>query len=223
MTSIIDLMGRDGVNVAAELAVPFCKRYAARPGDYLEFGTYQGRSLVAFYRAAQKHGMGQMRFFGFDSFEGLPETPTCPPKTPDDRQTAFVAGNYACSQDELTQILRSNGVDMNRVTLVPGFYDQSLTEPLKTELALESAGIVNIDCDIYESTVDVLAFITDLLRGGTVLLFDDWLAYDGHPFRGERRACHEWLEANPHIHLTENFKYARTGVAFIVSLRQPRH
>ena len=164
-----------------------------------------------------------MRFFGFDSFEGLPETPTCPPNTEGGSDTAFLAGNYACAEPELMTILEQNDVDMTKVKLVAGFYNESLTQPLKSELALDTAGIVNIDCDIYESTVDVLSFITSLLRSGTVLLFDDWLAYDGHPFLGERRACHEWLEANPQIHLTEYFKFARTGVAFIVSILQPRH
>lgn len=120
-------------------------------------------------------------------------------------------------------ILEQRDVDMTKMTLVPGFYDESLTEPLKAELALEAAGIVTVDCDIYESTVDVLRFVTGLLRSGTVMLFDDWLASGGHPFRGEPRACHEWLEANPQIHLTEYFKYGVTGVAFIVSLLQPRH
>ena len=163
-----------------------------------------------------------MRFFGFDSFAGLPETPTSPPARKGGDGTAFEAGNYACSEDEFRSILASNGVDMTKVELIPGFYSESLSEQLKTKLGLETAGIVNIDCDLYESTVDVLRFVTGLLRGGTVLLFDDWLAYDGHPLRGELRACSEWLEENPQIHLTEYFKFARTGVAFIVSVLNER-
>lgn len=221
MNSIVDLMGHNGANVAAELAVPWCKRRNKNLGDYLEFGTYRARSFIAFFRAAEKHKLEDMRFFGFDSFEGLPETPTSPVPTEGTSETAFAAGNYSCSQDEFRDILIANNVDMSRVTLIPGFYNQSLTESLKTELSIVTAGIVNIDCDLYESTVDVLSFITGLVRSGTLLLFDDWLAYDGHPFRGELRACHEWLESNPQIHLTEYFKYRRTGVAFIVSILGP--
>ena len=222
MSSILDLMGPKGVKVAAELAMPWCKHRGKNLGDYLEFGTFRGRSFVAFFQAAEKYGLKDMRFFGFDSFEGLPETPTCRATTEDDKdddkKTMFRAGNYACSQDEFREILKNNNVDMSRVKLIPGFYSQSLTESLKTELSIESAGIVTIDCDIYESTVDVLSFITGYLRTGTLLLFDDWLAYGGHPLRGERRACHEWLEANPQLHLTEYFKYTHSGVAFIVSV-----
>jgi O-methyltransferase len=215
MNSIVDFMGPQGVNAAAELAMQW-RKHRGR-GDYLEFGTFKGRSFTAFYRAAEKYGLKDMRFFGFDSFVGLPETPTCGQPTDPSRPGAFVAGNYACSQDELQHILINNDVDTSRVTLVPGFYGESLTEPLKTELSIEVAGIVNIDCDIYESTVEVLSFITGYLRTGSLLLFDDWLAY-AHPFRGEAKACHEWLGANPRIHLTEYFKYTETGVAFIVSM-----
>ena len=215
MSSILDLMGPKGVEVAAELAIPW-RKHRGR-GDYLEFGTFQGRSFTAFFRAAEKYGLNDMRFFGFDSFEGLPETTTCRPRQQDTDPWAFAAGNYACSQDEFEAILVNNGVDMSRVTLTPGFYSESLTESLKTELAIETAGIVNVDCDLYESTVDVLNFVTSYLRTGTLLLFDDWLAY-AHPFRGEPQACHEWLQANPQIYLTEYFKYTETGVAFIVTM-----
>jgi hypothetical protein len=222
MTSTLELMGPDGVNVAAELAIPWCKR-GRSCGDYLEFGTYRAQSFIAFIRAAEKYNVKDMRFFGFDSFEGLPETATCPAPTGETAETAFAAGNYACSLDDFRSILRTNDVDMSRVTLIPGFYRDSLTESLKSELSIESAGIVNIDCDIYESTVDVLSFITGFVRTGTLLLFDDWLAYSGHPFRGEQRACYEWLESNPQFHLTEYFKYRRTGTAFMVSILKPQH
>jgi O-methyltransferase len=215
MSSILDLMGPSGINAAAELALQWYKHRGR--GDYLEFGTFRGRSLTAFFRAAENHNVTDMRFFGFDSFEGLPETPTCRPRTPASRPGAFVAGNYKCSQEELRGILTENCLDMTRVTLIPGFYSDSLTELQKAELPIEAAGIVNIDCDIYESTVHVLSFITGYLRTGTLLLFDDWLAY-AHPFRGEAKACHEWLLDNPQIQLTEYFKYTETGVAFIVSV-----
>jgi O-methyltransferase len=218
MSDVVDLMRPEGVNLAAELAMPWCKRGRRRGRDYLEFGTGRGKSFVAFFRAAEKYGLEDMRFFGFDSFEGLPETPTCPRPKENTSKSAFVAGNYACSQEEFSNILIKNGVDMQRVTLIPGFYSQTLTESLRSELAIKAAAIVNIDCDIYESTVDVLSFVTGFLRDGSLVLFDDWLAYDAHPRRGEQRACREWLEENPQIHLTEYFKYTQTGAAFIVSI-----
>jgi len=215
MSTILDLMGPHGIDVAAELAMQW-RKHRVR-GDYLEFGTYQGKSFTAFYRAAEKYGVDDMRFFGFDSFEGLPETDTCGPAKPGGNPAAFAAGNYAYSQDRFEATLEKNGVDVSKVTLIPGFYNESLTSSLKTELAIESAGIINVDCDLYESTVDVLSFVTEYVRTGTLLLFDDWLAY-ASPFRGEPQACSEWLARNPQIYLTEYFKYRETGVAFIVTI-----
>jgi hypothetical protein len=51
MSTILDLMGPQGVEVAAELAIPW-RKHRGR-GDYLEFGTFQGRSFTAFMRAAE--------------------------------------------------------------------------------------------------------------------------------------------------------------------------
>jgi O-methyltransferase len=118
MNSIVDLMGPQGVNAAAELAMQWRKHRGQ--GDYLEFGTFRGRSFTAFFRAAEKSGLKDMRFFGFDSFVGLPETPTCRQPTDSSRPGAFVAGNYACSQDEFQDILINNNVDMSREEIAEG-------------------------------------------------------------------------------------------------------
>ena len=213
-------MGHDGSKYAAELAMRWCKVGSGSIGDYLEFGTYRGKSFTYFFHAAKKYDLNSMRFFGFDSFEGLPETETCP-KIEGGPKESFLAGNYKFSQEDLTNVLISDGVDMDRVTLVPGFYDKSLTDETRKRLDIKCAGVINIDCDLYESTRDVLNFVTGYLRNGTIILFDDFLAYQGHPFKGERRALREWLEKRPHIRLTEYFKYTHSGAAFIVNLITP--
>ena len=43
-------------------------------GDYLEFGVFRGTSFINACRLARKHGLDEMRFFAFDSFEGLPDS-----------------------------------------------------------------------------------------------------------------------------------------------------
>src|SRR5687767_14085356 len=44
-----------------------------RLGDYLEFGVYNGTSLLAACRQTAAMNLSHMRLFGFDSFEGLPQ------------------------------------------------------------------------------------------------------------------------------------------------------
>ena len=51
-----------------------------------------------------------------------------------------------------------------------------------------------IDVDYYKSTVEVLSFIEPLLNDGTIIIFDDWFNYKGHPNRGEQKAFREWCQ-----------------------------
>ena len=41
-------------------------------GDYLEFGVLNGATLATVHEVFQEYGLTEARFFGFDSFEGLP-------------------------------------------------------------------------------------------------------------------------------------------------------
>ena len=74
-----------------------------------------------------------------------------------------------------------------------------------------------IDCDLYESTVPVLDFITDIVGQGTIIIFDDWYRFKGSTEHGEQRACKEWLERNPHITLTQYWQQGPQSVAFLVN------
>ena len=42
-------------------------------GDHLEFGVYKGYTLLHAQQSAHRADLLEMRFFGFDSFEGLPD------------------------------------------------------------------------------------------------------------------------------------------------------
>jgi O-methyltransferase len=156
----------------------------APPGDYYEFGVYRGGSMVAATRAAKA---SPRRFFGFDSFRGLPK-----PEGIDKEEKALVEGSFACSKEEVENYLRGHDVDMARVTMVDGTYDQ-LTEEHKADLSMGPAGVVLIDCDLYASAVQALSFVRSLLKDGTVVLFDDWNLYGARDDRGERRAFAEFL------------------------------
>lgn len=179
-------------------------------GDYLEFGVYRGRSFIHAYKAAEKREF-DMHFYAFDSFQGLPEL------IDEERSYQhFEQGQYACTEEEFRSILLAESVDLDRVTMVPGFYDQSLTEALRDRLPVRQAAIVWIDCDLYESTVPVLDFVTPYLRTGSFLIFDDWFSFGMDPLAGEYRATREWLERNPHLRLVQYRTFGTSGAAFIV-------
>src|SRR5262249_18311989 len=127
-------------------------------------------------------------------------------------------GSYACAEDNFKANIRADGVDLSKVTTVPGYYDQSLTPELKRRLNLKRASIVHVDCDLYDSTTCVLNFVTDLVAQGTILVFDDWFCYQGRPDRGEQKACKDWLARNPHIELIEYWREPPQPMSFIVNL-----
>jgi hypothetical protein len=153
-------------------------------GDYLEFGVFQGNSFVLAAHMATKYGL-DMRLFAFDSFEGLPEG----------EGDRFHPGDYRCTQRGFERMIRKAGVDLDRVTCVPGWFEQTLTAETRERLALSRAAVVHIDCDLYSSTYSVLEFLDGLLPPGAVIIFDDWHAFanEAHPeCHGEQGAFLDW-------------------------------
>lgn len=198
-------------------------------GDYLEFGVYEGDSFAAAYHAIMhcrtlhltrgydspeyRHWQEtRPRFFAFDSFEGLPSSGI-------DQHVDYGAGAYQCSEDRFRANLVKHGVDLSDVVVVPGFYDRTLNREIKERHELRKAAVAMIDCDLYESTVSVLDFLTDLVDQGTVLIFHDWFRFRGSPHRGEQRACREWLARNPHLELAEYWREGPQAVSFLVNLK----
>jgi hypothetical protein len=181
-------------------------------GDYLEFGVSVGYSFVAAYHFAQLRHLKSMKFYAFDSFEGLPEI------TGADEQgfREYRKGQFACDIDKFKGTISKKGVDFSKIGIVPGWYDKVLNKETKKKLPITKASIVFMDCGLYESTVPVLNFITDYLQNGTVLIFGDWFCHRGDPNRGQQRAFKEWSKRNPSIRTAEFQKFHWHGNSFIV-------
>lgn len=124
--------------------------HATVAGLTLEFGVSFGASL----RFIAKRVQGTVH--GFDSFEGLPE----------DWGTEK-AGQYSTAG--------AIPVMPDNVRLHVGWFDDTL--PL---FAANTAGpirLANVDCDLYSSTKTVFANLGGRIVSGTVLVFDEYLAY----------------------------------------------
>jgi O-methyltransferase len=175
-------------------------------GDYLEFGVFKGASFELSLRAASKFfrkgSPNSPRFFAFDSFEGLS------PPNPDHDADVFHTGEYASTQVAFLRNIR-RAVKGWEVFTIPGFYGKSLTPEVYEKYSLKTASFINIDCDVYLATLDVLRFVTPLVKTGTVIYFDDWFYSGGDLEKGEAGACKKWLAENPDINLNA---YADSGV-----------
>ena len=185
---------------------------AERLGDYLEFGVYNGTSLVAAFREVESLGLSDIRLFGFDSFEGLP------PAAATDDGGLWQPGAW-CSELEFTRaVLAAEGVDRRRVTLIPGWFSETCTEDTARRLGIAKASVIMVDCDIYSSTKEALAFCAPLIEDHALVLFDDW--HSGQlaaKNMGERRAFEEWIGARGCFAYEPFGSYNRKSEAFIVS------
>jgi O-methyltransferase len=185
---------------------------ASPQGDYLEFGVFKGYSFWHAQQVANDLGLKGMRFFGFDSFAGLP----APRGVDRTYRGDFYEGQYSCSKAAVERNLEERGVDWSRTFLIEGYFSDSLTPELRAQHRLERAALVLIDCDLYESSTEALSFIEPLLDRGTILIFDDWNAFDADDRRGQRRALGEFLSRHPEMSLAPLFSYGHYGQVFRV-------
>jgi O-methyltransferase len=188
-------------------------------GDYLEFGVYNGQTFSHACRRFAEPAFHHMKCVALDSFEGLPKPAGV--DALDSYTGSFSERQFACSSDEFLANLTRAGVDLARVTLVKGWFAESLTPATAARCGIDRIAVAWIDCDLYESTVPVLQFITSRLSTGSVVVFDDWRCFRNRPDCGEQRACREWLARNPHITLRELFSFGWHGMAFTADI-EPR-
>ena len=175
-------------------------------GSYFEFGIHRARtftmvmSLDNFYssnkgktrgRLVPKPGGGYMdRYLAFDSFEGFPEG------TNIETHPQYTPGAVATSEAEFLRLLESYGQSIDRVQLITGFYDKSLTAELASELSAinTKASLITVDCNLYESYRSVFTWIEQFLQPGTVLYLDDFNTHRAQPTQGPKRAWSEFKE-----------------------------
>jgi O-methyltransferase len=177
--------------------------------DYYEFGVFRGYALHSAEQSARKLGADNVRFYGFDSFQGLPSLDKA-----DQEGSMFFEGQFACSRSFVESALRKNGADLSKITLVEGYFDASLTPELKSRLPLRPVGIAVIDCDLYSSTVPVLRWLDELMRPGSIVMMDDWRSYGDDPLKGQQLAFGEWLSARKDLVAEPMFDFEVHGRAF---------
>jgi O-methyltransferase len=123
-----------------------------QPVNYLEFGVAAGRSFKWW---VENNKNAESRFFGFDTFTGLPED-----------WNVFKAG--AMSTGGIVPDVKDD-----RALFVKGMFQDSLPSFLKT-FEDNKRKIIHLDADLYSSTLYVLTMFHPLLKKGDVILFDEF-------------------------------------------------
>jgi hypothetical protein len=136
-------------------------------GLVMEFGVASGRTVnhLAGLLPAQT-------IFGFDSFQGLPET----------WRTGYGTGTFAQPAPEV----------LPNVELVHGRFEQTLNAFVAAHPG--PVALLHVDCDLYSSTVTVLRTLAERIVPGTIIVFDEYFNYPGWR-QGEFKAFQEFIAA----------------------------
>jgi O-methyltransferase len=132
----------------------------AAPVNYLEFGVAQGHSFRWF---VQQFTHPESRFYGFDTFTGLPED-----------YGPYKKG-YFNNQNEPPTI------DDARAKFYQGLFQQTVPGFLK-ELNNNKRNVIMLDADLYSATLYVLTSLAPYLKKGDLVLFDEF-AVPTHEFK----------------------------------------
>lgn len=153
-----------------------------KDGDIAEFGVRNGLTLTHIIKATH----GQRKYWGFDSFKGMPSSKY---------RTSYTKGTL-----RTPKIPKFN---TNNVTIVKGWFSKSLRSHKKY---FDKLAMIHIDCDIYESAVLVLNYCHSFIQEGTIIQFDE--------IHGSRKAnpmMHEYRAWQEYIHKF-NIEYDVVGV-----------
>ena len=140
-----------------------------QPIDYLEFGVFKGESIKYWSKLNKSP---KSRFYGFDTFTGLPEDWKRHP-----RGTFDTEGNIP-------------KIDDTRVHFIKGLFQETLYDFLRT-FSPQSRLVIHLDADLYSSTLFCLAQLDRIFNPGSLILFDEF--YD---LQNEFSAFYDYIRSH---------------------------
>jgi O-methyltransferase len=138
------------------------------PVNYLEFGVANGQSFRWFLSQITNPGS---RFYGFDTFTGLPED----------------FGVY--KKGMFNKNTQAPQIDDKRGKFYQGLFQQTLPGFLK-ELDNTKRNIIMMDADLYSATLYVLTSLAPFLKKDDIIFFDEF-AVPTHEFK----AFHDFVQS----------------------------
>lgn len=188
-------------------------RFNGIQGDYAEFGSHGAFTFRLAWGASRLAGHDCM-LWAFDSFEGLPEQGDSR-----DEHPQWTPGTMTTSLAEFHRLCRRSAIPNDRYSAVPGYYSDSLRADAGGPRP-EQVALAYVDCDLYSSTREVLAFLELRLRPGSIVAFDDYYCYAPDGPSGERLASRQHFGADSRWTLVPYIQYGWAGMSFVVEKRE---
>ena len=158
-------------------------------GLWLEFGVFNGRTINKISKYTNN------KVFGFDTITGLP----CPWDVSDTKVIEKGYYSYEDFIDKNKNAPKLPEVNEN-VVLVKGLF----SETVKKTIGNDKISFMHIDCDTYNSTVDIFDSVTENVSNGCIIDFDELINYPNY-HKHEYLALNEWVNKN-------NIEYEYIGI-----------
>lgn len=190
-------------------------------GDIAEFGTMSGRTSSILAQAISINGRRYSHIIRepnklhlFDSFIGLPEAAsTVDKESPLVKSGVWGVGTCHGITRKTLRKLCGRYLSENRIIIYDGWFKDTLPRIHKET----KFSMVHIDCDLYQSTIEVLdyLFANRHISEGAAIFFDDYNCNMASPALGERRAWAETIEKY-HVEYSDCGEYGSACWKFIV-------
>ena len=182
-------------------------------GSYLEFGVLTGSSFnyaMKVNKQIEKLGYKNMNceFIGFDSFKGFGEIKK------EDEHPNYKDHVFFVDEKKVLKNIEKCAKGQ-KMRIIKGFYQDTIKNKTTSDLKIDKARVVMIDCDLKESTRLALEFIKPSIQEGTIILFDDYVFFKGSENKGEHGAFNDFRKKYPEILFREIFDYGYGSKVFI--------
>lgn len=133
-------------------------------GNYIEFGIYKGKSLIHSYKTYKKifKKSPDIKFYGLDSFSGFPV----------ENHDFYNSSNFSVSSEKVIKSFKK----YEEIEVIDGYFDEILNS--EETLLNNEFSFVFIDCDIYESSLDIFQYIKGKVANGGFIMIDDFTSID---------------------------------------------
>ena len=171
-----------GANI--NIVLVLIDRTAGICGDIAECGVFKGATLLPIGLYLRQKGITK-RIIGLDSFEGFDGTVAIDIELGGAADLEKRPGGFnQTSFEYVTERIAALWLQ-NRIKLVKGFFADTLPT-----LPEAKYSFVHLDCDIYNSYKQCLAYFYERMTPGGIILFDE---YNDPPWPGCNKAVDEFL------------------------------
>ena len=190
-------------------------------GDYVEFGVFEGSSMISAYRAnlssTKKNNFNMIangpsrNYYGFDSFEDgfkiFDEK---------DNHPTWIEGNLKTNYEKTYRRIKKN-IKKSKFKLIKGFVEETCKNKKPEDYGINKISLALFDMDLGTPTLIGLEFIKNSLVEGSIIAFDEFFAYKGSMEKGEYHAFEVFKKNNPNLVFREFKVYGIASYSFMLT------